>query len=197
MTSRRQSNRPTLQTDRVARPGVQYLLLVRTSGAAAGRIGLRAKRAEVWGSAVHSWMPLGRLARELGRSRPQLLAALVADGRANPDGSPTRSALEWGFARPTKLRDVGASHGIATWHVRRCMRILGCVRPAGREWELLVWAEEVDDVLDECVRLEDSGDTESLYRMLGTLDETVAAEIRTRLRVRPAAVLRFPRAAAR
>lgn len=141
-------------------------------------------------------MPLGRLARELGSSRPQLLAALVADGRANPDGSPTRSGLEWGFARPTKLRDVGTNHGIATWHVRRCMRVLACEPPAGREWELLVRAEEVDTVLDECVRLEDSGDTDGLDRMLATLDETVAAEIRTRLRVRPATVVPFQRAAA-
>jgi hypothetical protein len=61
------------------------------------------------------------------------------------------------------------------------MRLVKQEPASGREWDLLLMAEKVDDVLDECAQLEASGDVEGISGVLATLDETVCGEVRTRL----------------
>ncbi|HEY5844216.1 MAG TPA: hypothetical protein VIU87_22650 [Mycobacterium sp.] len=79
------------------------------------------------------------------------------------------------------MTEATAGTQVARWHARRCMRLVEPEPPSGREWDLLLMAEEVDDVLDECARFEASGDVEGLYGVLATLDDTGCSEVRNRL----------------
>lgn len=94
---------------------------------------------------------------------------------------PHREGGQLRDARLTGLTEAGAGTQVARWHARRCMRLVKLEPPSGREWDLLLVAEEVDDVLDECARLEASGDAEGIYGVLATLDDTVCGEVRNRL----------------
>ena len=61
------------------------------------------------------------------------------------------------------------------------MRLIAQGPPSGRAWDRLLLAEEVDDVVADCARLEASGDAEGIFAVLATLDQTVSAEVWTRL----------------
>ena len=126
-------------------------------------------------------MAAGRLARELGVPKRSLVASLTREGLCEPGGAPTVKAVNWGYARLTGLADAVGGAAVARWHTRRCMRLIDQEPPSGREWDLLLLAEEVDDVFADCARLEASGDTEGIFAVLATLDQTVSAEVWTRL----------------
>lgn len=126
-------------------------------------------------------MTAGRLARELGVPKRTLMSALAREGLCAGGGAPTVKAINWGYARHTGLTDSASGLPVARWHTRRCMRLVEQEPPTGREWDLLLLAEEVDDVLAECAELEACGDVEDIFGVLATLDETVCSEVRTRL----------------
>ncbi|HEY5788129.1 MAG TPA: hypothetical protein VIT65_25510 [Microlunatus sp.] len=126
-------------------------------------------------------MAAGQLARELGVPKRTLVTSLIRVGLCDPGGVATVKAINWGYARLTGLTEVTAGTQVARWHTRRCMRLVKQEPPGGREWDLLLMAEEVDDVIDECARLEASGNVEGIYGVLATLDDTVCSEVRTRL----------------
>ena len=94
-------------------------------------------------------MAAGQLARELGVPKRILVASLAHEGLCERGGAPTVKAVNWGYARLTGLTDATAGTQVARWHTRRCMRLVEQEPPRGREWDLLLMAEEVDDVLDD------------------------------------------------
>ena len=144
---------------------------------------------------MQALMPLRRLARVLGVSRSALLEALATERMADETGHPTSRAINWGYARTTHLSPVRSGAPVARWHTRRCMRLVGQAMPTGRDWDLLLMAEEVEDVLAACTRLESSSDTRAVFRVLATLDEALCAEIGSRLAERESIVVEMPRRA--
>lgn len=126
-------------------------------------------------------MTAGRLARELGVPKRTLVAALTREGLCTAGGAPTTKAVNWGYARLTGLADTAAELPVARWHTRRCLRLVEQDPPTGREWDLLLLAEEVDDVLAECAELESCGDVEGVFGVLAALDDAVCSQVRARL----------------
>lgn len=141
---------------------------------------------------MRAWMPLGRMARELGVPRRALVGALTQERMVDSTGRVTSRAVDWGYARLTHVSVAGTGAPAARWHTRRCMRLVGLDMPAGRDWDRLLMAEEIDDVLAECTRLESTGDTAGIRGVLATLDEATCAEVQSLLSGPAADVVDLP-----